>query len=60
MAYLSILQEQNKGENTIRYYNTELAAVLSEMQTRKFNWSKTPTYNSYQRARRTDAEPISL
>ena len=59
MGSLPYLQKQNLNENMGRYKTKELSAVLSEMQKRPPNLCKTTEDHSYQRARRTDAEPIT-
>lgn len=59
MAIMSCLQKQDKAKNTGRYRVEKLPSFLSKMQTGNTNPCKTIKYNCYQRARRTDAEPIT-
>lgn len=58
MGIMPCLQEQNADKDTYRHSTRKLPIVLSEMQTGNTYQSKRITYDSYQRARRTDAEPI--
>ena len=58
MDILPCMWQQNKIENTGRYRVEKLSSLLSEMQAGNANQRKTSEYHSYQRAGRTDAEPI--
>ena len=58
MAFMSCLQKQNTNKVTGRYGTAKLPSLLPEMQTGNSNQCETTEYHSYQRARRTDAEPI--
>ena len=53
------LRQQNKGTDTRRYRAKEFPSVLPEVQASHPNQYYTIQNNSYQRARRTDAEPIT-
>jgi|GEM_PF-1972652 hypothetical protein len=59
MAFMSCLQKQNTNKVTGRYGTAKLPSLLPEMQTGNSNQCETTEYHSYQRARRTDAEPIT-
>ena len=59
MDTLPLLRKQNKIANTGRYRIKEFSALLPEVQARNLNQCKTTKHYSYQRARRTDAEPIT-
>ena len=53
------MSKQNKVKDTGRYRTEKLSPVLSEMQTGNPYKRTTNEYIRYQRARRTDAEPIT-
>ena len=53
------MSKKNKVKDTRRYRTEKLSPVLSEMQTGNPYKRTTNEYISYQRARRTDAEPIT-
>ncbi len=59
MGYLPNLQKENPDKDTERYRTSEFPSILSKMQTRNAYSYTTIQYISYQRARRTDAEPIT-
>ena len=59
MDILPCMWQQNKIENTGRYRVKKLSSLLSEMQAGNANQRKTTKNHSYQRAGRTDAEPIT-
>ena len=59
MDFMPCLRQQNANENTGRNGIKKLPAILSEVQERNANQCKTTEYVSYQRARRTDAEPVT-
>ena len=59
MDTLPCMQKQNTAQNPRRYRIKKFSVVLSQMQTGNLNSCHTIQYDSYQRARRTDAEPIT-
>ena len=59
MDFMPCLWVQNKIANKGRYGSWKLPAVLPEMQAWNTDWSSSTEYIRYQRARRTDAEPIT-
>ena len=59
MGVLSDMRKQDKSENPGRYGSWKLPVVLSEMQAWNTDCSSSTEYVRYQRARRTDAEPIT-
>lgn len=56
---MSCLQKQNTNKAAERYRIAKLSSFLPEMQTGNFSQCETTEYHSYQRARRTDAEPMN-
>ena len=59
MGVLSDMRKQDKSENPGRYGSWKLPVVLSELQAWNTDCSSSTEYVRYQRARRTDAEPIT-
>ena len=53
------LPKQNESEDTGKYRADKLPVILSEVQGANAYQRQTFSYNDYQRARRTDAEPIT-
>ena len=59
MAALSRVRKQDPQQNPIRHSFDELSTLLPKVQTRNIDLCQSRKYYSYQRARRTDAEPIT-
>ena len=59
MDNMPYLPKQNKVKDTERYRTEKLSPVLPEMQTGNPYQYTTNKCDGYQRARRTDAEPIA-
>ena len=53
------LRKQNTRQNSRGYHPKKLPSLLSQMQKWVSNWHWTISYNCYQSARRTAAEPIT-
>ena len=59
MGHMPRMSKQNEVKDTERYRTEKLSLVLSEMQTGNPYKCTTNEYIGYQRAGRTDAEPIT-
>ena len=53
------MQLQNSNKTAARYRVKEIPSLLSQVQTRNLNQCKRTNHHNSQRARRTDAEPIT-
>ena len=59
MDIVSSMRFQNASTNTRRYSSWKLPVVLSQMQAWNIDLRTTTEYICYQRARRSDAEPVT-
>ena len=59
MDFMPYLWLQNQTKNQRWYSSWKLPVILPEMQAWNTDWSSSTEYIRYQRARRTDAEPIT-
>ena len=59
MDIVSSMRFQNASTNTRRYSSWKLPVVLSQMQAWNIDLRTTTKYICYQRARRSDAEPVT-
>lgn len=56
---MSYLREQNPQQDTGGYSFSQLSSLLPKMQARMLDWSKAATNKDYNRASRTDTEPMN-